>query len=125
MSYEISDEKIPIGWLKVFEIKIDPAIKSLYKATGKGRVLSDYLSRCGEEFDHRNPDIRHVLIVLERNPNYMPVVSAEELPEMSIGFYTETTVPKINTFSVKDVNFGSRPVGLGDLGRIYGKPGQS
>lgn len=82
MSYEISDEKIPVGWLKIFELGIDPVIERFYRETnGAGRVITDYLSRCGEEFNHRNPSITHIRVVLERNPNYPPIIPNDELPE--------------------------------------------
>lgn len=44
---------------------------------------------------------------------------------LSVGFYAENPIPKINTFTVGDVSFGSRPVRITDIESVCGKPSKN
>lgn len=125
-SYRIDDENIPVGWVKVFEIELDPEIEGIYRASGgAGSLVADYLARCGEEFNKLNPHIKsEILVVLERTPVYMPITQEYYLPRLSVGIYMESSfIPKVNTFSKEDVSWGGRPVRITDVLEIKGKPG--
>ena len=110
MGYTISDGAIPAGSVKLCEFPLSQFVELTYRQTGVGRVLEPYMRSCAENFIHTNPQVRDIIVVLEKTPNYLPIEKEMGgLPKLTIGIYgQEETL--IDRFKIRSLNPQLSPI---------------